>query len=186
MKIFKVLSLLFISLFVGNSMAADITIYYSPSCPHCHHARDFIRNELIYVYNDIKVTEVNVMETSNRQAFFDTVKKCKYESGGVPVMVIGEKCFQGYGESMNNDIRSAIEADFTAEQKKSASDNKAEFDKDSKSFVSAHSERLNAITDTGAKKKLTKSTFDYTNIALFVVMILLALGLGALLFKKQK
>ena len=48
--------------FVGAASAADITIYYSPSCPHCHHARDFISNTLVYEYPELKVTAVNVME----------------------------------------------------------------------------------------------------------------------------
>ena len=32
--------------FMGAASAANITIYYSPTCPHCHHARDFINNNL--------------------------------------------------------------------------------------------------------------------------------------------
>ena len=73
--------------------AADITIYYSPTCPHCHHAREFVENTLIYEYNDLKVVNVNVMDANNRSEFFDTLKKCGYERGGVPVLVVGEKCF---------------------------------------------------------------------------------------------
>ena len=87
---------------------------------------------------------------------------------------------------MQQDIRDAIEIDLSAEQKKSAESNKKEFDKDRQSFVSSHSDRLNAIVDNSAKKKLNKASHDYTNISLFVIMILLGIGLGALLFKKQK
>ena len=36
--------------FVGAASAADITVYYSPTCPHCHHARDFIAQNLVYEY----------------------------------------------------------------------------------------------------------------------------------------
>ena len=36
--------------FMGTASAADVTIYYSPSCPHCHHARDFAINTLVYEY----------------------------------------------------------------------------------------------------------------------------------------
>lgn len=186
MKLSKIFGLMLFAGFIGNAMAANITVYYSPTCPHCHHARDFIKSELIYVYNDLKVEEVNVMETSNRQRFFDTVKKCGYESGGVPVMVIGEKCFQGYADSMQQDIRDAIEIDLSAEQKKSAESNKKEFDKDKQSFVASHSDRVNAVVDNEAKKKLNKASHDYTNISLFVIIILLVAGLGVLLFKKQK
>ena len=103
--------------FISNVNAANITLFYSPTCPHCHHAREFISNELVYVYDDLQVTTVNVMEQDNRQKFYDTLKKCEFKSGGVPVLVIGEKCFQGYGDSMQQNLRDAIEIDLTEEQK---------------------------------------------------------------------
>ena len=99
------------AMFIGNAMAADITIYYSPRCPLCHHAREFISQNLIYEYPNLNVTTVNVMDAANRDEFMATLKKCEYESGGVPVMVVGEKCFQGYGDSMGDSIRAAIEID---------------------------------------------------------------------------
>jgi len=52
----KLLSFIGSLLIIGSASAADITIYYSPTCPHCHHARAFIDNELVYEYKTIKVT----------------------------------------------------------------------------------------------------------------------------------
>ena len=151
MKLFKIAGLLLLSGFIGNAFGADITVYYSPTCPHCHHARDFIKSELIYVYDDLKVEEINVME--HRQDFFNVIKQCEYTSGGVPVLVVGDKCFQGYADSMQNAIRSAIEVDLSEEQKKSAVSNKAEFDKDKKAFAESHKDRLNAIVNKDEQKK---------------------------------
>ena len=51
MKILQSALFLFVGL-MSVANAADITIFYSPSCPHCHHARDFFKNELIYEYDD--------------------------------------------------------------------------------------------------------------------------------------
>jgi glutaredoxin len=186
MKITKILGLVCLFSMVSVANAANITIYHSPSCPHCHHARDFVEHELIYVYDTISVKEVNVMEESNRDEFFNTLKKCEYKTGGVPVMVIGEKCFQGYAESMNDEIRAAVEADLSAEQKQTAQANKKEFDKDKDSFVANHADRKNAIskTETDVKKNLNKTNTN--NVLLFGFIILLVLGLGVVLFKKQK
>ena len=78
MKMSKLLVAVMGAVFIGNANAADITIYYSPTCPHCHHARDFISSALIYEYGDLKVTEVNVMNPDNRPAFADALKKCEY------------------------------------------------------------------------------------------------------------
>lgn len=147
MKIFKMF-FVFLGLFSAAN-AADITIYYSPTCPHCHHARDFIKNELIYEYDSLKVTEVNATVEEARQDFIDALQKCNYTNGGVPVLVIGEKCFQGYGDGLQGDIRAAIEIDLSDAQKKAASDNREELKKNRDAFISSHESRKNAISDKG-------------------------------------
>ena len=185
MKFTKFLSGIFTVFIISNAGAADITLFYSPSCPHCHHARNFIENELIYVYDDLQVVEINVMEQDNRQKFFDTVKKCEFKSGGVPVMVIGGKCFQGYGDSMQNDLRAAIEIDLSDVQKANAEKNKSEFDKNRDNFISGRSDRKNAIINFNGKKKLNNGIFNTTNIILGGLILLLIGGL-VLLLKKQK
>ena len=144
----KILQFAFLFMgFMSVANAANITIFYSPSCPHCHHARDFFKNDLIYEYNDLVVTEVNAPLADNRAEFLDTLKKCEYESGGVPVMVIGEKCFQGYADRLRDDIRKAVELDLSDAQKQSAAENRKSLGENRDAFVSAHSERLNAIVN---------------------------------------
>lgn len=138
---------------ICGANAADIRIFYAPTCPHCHHARDFISSSLIYEYNDLKVSEVNIMNMDNRQAFVDALFKCGYQKGGVPVIVIGEKCFQGYADSMQNDLRAAIEADLTDEQKSAAAANKTAMEQNKDAFVAAHADRKNAITEFEPAKK---------------------------------
>ena len=66
MKKLSIMGIIAGAMFGAAANAADITIYYSPTCPHCHHARDFISNTLIYEYPDLRVTTVNVMESANR------------------------------------------------------------------------------------------------------------------------
>ena len=153
MKILNVLFAIAGLSFISAANAADITIFYSPTCPHCHHARDFISNNLIYEYADLKVTEVNVMNVDNRQAFVDALYKCGYKSGGVPVLVVGEKCFQGYSDASQADLRAAIEADLTDEQKTAAAANKAALEKDKDAFVAAHADRKDAISEKDSQKK---------------------------------
>ena len=153
MKITKILFALICGAFIGGANAADISIYYAPTCPHCHHARDFISSTLIYEYGDLKVTEINVMSADNRQEFVDALYKCGYKSGGVPVLVVGEKCFQGYADSMQDTLRAAVEVDLTDEQKQSASDNKAKMAENKDAFVSAHADRKDTIVFVEGKKK---------------------------------
>ena len=153
MKPLKIASLIFGCAVMGAANAADITIFHSPSCPHCRHAREFIESTLIYEYDNLKVTEVNVMSADNRQEFVDALYKCGYKSGGVPVIVVGEKCFQGYADSMQDTLRAAVEVDLTDEQKQSAKENKAKMTENKDEFVSAHADRKDTIVFVEGKKK---------------------------------
>ena len=149
----KILSALIGCACIGGANAADITIFYSPTCPHCHHAREFISSSLIYEYNDLKVTEVDVTNIENRQTFVDALFKCGYQRGGVPVIVVGDKCFQGYADSMMDEMRTAIEVDLTEEQKSAAAANKISMANDLDAFVAAHADRKNAIAEIEPAKK---------------------------------
>lgn len=147
MKTLSILSAACGIAFMGAASAANITIYYSPTCPHCHHAREFISNTLIYEYPQLMVSEVNVFEDANRPMFEDALKKCEYESGGVPVMVVGDKCFQGYADFMQKDLREAVEVDLSDEDKAAAAKNKEAMEKDAEKFKQEHADRANAISE---------------------------------------
>ena len=180
--------------FAGVGSAADITIYYSPSCPHCHHAREFISNTLIYEYPELKVTAVNVMDQANLPAFQDALKKCEFDNGGVPVMVIGDKCEQGYADFMQDTMREYIEVDLSDEQKAVAAENKAAMTADAEKFKSEHADRTNAVVEYAAtvaeptaepvaepeKKKEGGSTVRFWGL-----LIVLVATLGYVLVRKD-
>ncbi|MBO7508771.1 MAG: hypothetical protein J6T57_00650 [Alphaproteobacteria bacterium] len=188
----KVLGSVLGAVFIGNAMAADITLYYSPTCPHCHHAREFISQTLVYEYPELRVTAVNVMESENRPAFKDALTKCEYESGGVPVMVVGEKCFQGYGDSMADSIRDAVAADLDDAAKKVAAENKKAMESDAAAFRAAHTERADVIVEyksdaksaDDAQKKIDGAEKSDTGWIFYAVLIALVLGLGFVLTRK--
>ncbi|MBO4746325.1 MAG: glutaredoxin family protein [Alphaproteobacteria bacterium] len=187
------------AMFVGNAVAADITVYHMPTCPHCHHARDYISQNLVYEYPTLKVTTVDVTQDVNRGAFIDALKKCKYESGGVPVMVIGEKCFQGFSEAMGDEIRNAIEADLDDAAKKTAAENKKALAADAEGFRKAHTDRENVEVefvaqaqepaqvepqDAQANSAPTPNKND--SWVFYVILGVLVAGLGFVLTRKGK
>ncbi|MDW2958396.1 MAG: glutaredoxin domain-containing protein [Alphaproteobacteria bacterium] len=179
--------------FVGSASAADITVYYSPSCPHCHHAREFISNTLVYEYPELKVTEVNVMEQENLPMFQDALKKCGFESGGVPVLVIGDKCEQGYADFMQDTLREYVEADMNAEQKDIAAANKKAMAEDAEKFRTENSERANAVSEyvvpAEEEKPADVATADNkgnSTIWFWGLLIVLVAGLGYVLVRKDK
>ncbi len=192
MKKISVFGALIGAMFGATAYAADITVYYSPTCPHCHHARDFISNNLIYEYPELNVTMVNVMESANRPEFMNTLKKCKYESGGVPVLVIGEKCFQGYANSMADDLRAAVEVDMTDAAKSIAAENKKAIAADADAFKRAHEDRPNAIVERKVKSANDDAQKKNNKVAkktdsgwvFYVILVALVVGLGFVLTRK--
>ena len=187
----KTLSALFMAAgitFAGAASAANITVYYSPTCPHCHHAREFIANNLVYEYPNITVTQVNVFEEANHQMFQETLKKCEYESGGVPVLVVGEKCFQGYADFMQKDLREAVEADMSDADKATAAENKKALEENAEKFKAEHADRVDAISEYTAannENAQKKTSNAGSSIWFYVLLVALVAGLGFVLLKKD-
>lgn len=186
MKKLSLLSALFGMVFMGAASAADVKVYYSPSCPHCHHARDFISNTLVYEYPELKVTMVNVMETANRPMFEAALKKCKFESGGVPVLVIGDKCEQGYADFMQDKLRGYVEADMNEEQKAAAAENKKAMKDNAEKFKSEHSDRAEAIVEYVATvDDVQKKNSGNSTVWFWALLVVLVAGLGFVLVRKD-
>ena len=174
----------------GAASAADITLYYSPYCPHCHHARDFFVNRIVYEYPDVRVVQVNVMDQKNLPQFQDVLKKCKYDSGGVPVIVVGDKCFQGYADFMQQELRDAVEVDMDAAAKDKAAENKKAMDTDPENFKSKHPDRQNAITEYNPDEQVAenekKNDRTHSTIYFYALLVVLVVALGIVLVRKDK
>ncbi len=149
------LSALASALYFTTAGAADLTLYYSPSCPHCHHARDFINNELVYEYPNISVDMLNLGQGDNITAFRAALEKCEYKSGGVPVIVANGKCFQGYADFMKDDLRAAVSANMSDADKTTADANRKAMAADPEKFRADHAASKGKITERidGDQKK---------------------------------
>ena len=175
---------------MGAASAADITIYYSPSCPHCHHARDFVSNTLIYEYPELQVTMVDVTNPANTPLFQEALQKCEFESGGVPVLVIGDKCEQGYADFMQDSLRESVAIDLSDEQKAVAAENKKAMEADAEKFKTEHADRANSITEHVASVATEEVSEQKKNnggstIYFWALLIALVAGLGFVLIRKD-
>ena len=172
-------------LFMGASAnAADITLYYSPTCGHCHNARDFMAGTLAYEYPTLKIEAVNVLD-GHMADFESTLKKCEYSSGGVPVIVIGDKCFQGYGAGLNNELRKAIESDMSDAQKATAKSNREALEANPTTFKSEHENRANIVTERASGDMSAQKKSDGNNVMYFYILLgVLVLALGFIILRK--
>lgn len=179
--------------FIGMANAADITIYYSPTCPHCHHAQDYTRNNFIYEYPTINVTFIDVTNPDHRAMFIDVLKTCDFSSSGVPVIKIGDKCFQGFAENMADDLRTAIEVDMDDAAKKSAADVKKAIAADGAKYRDEHPTPVATITEyfadttaENAEKKTNASDNKLASWTLGVLALLVVLFSVSVARKKSK
>ena len=167
MKKLSILSALAGLLFCGAASAADITLYYSPYCPHCHHARDFFVNKMIYEYPNLRVVQINVMDEANLPAF--------------------------HAEVMDQELRDAVEVDLSDEEKKVAAENKKELEANPEDFRAKHADRQKAITEYNAaveaaaeKIAAEKKSEKTSSIYFYVLLIALVAALGFVLVRKDK
>ncbi len=176
---------------VCGAHAADMTIYYSPTCPHCHHARDYASNNFIYEYPTMNITMIDVTVPEHRALFIDVIKTCDFSSGGVPVIKIGDKCFQGFAESMADDMRAAIEIDMDDAAKKSAADVKRAISENGDAYRDEHPTPVATITeytatgDENAEKKTTASDSKWASWVL-IILALVVLGFCVSVAKSKK
>lgn len=159
---------------VKTAFSADVTIYFSPSCPHCHHARDFINGQLVQDFPSVKITEVDVTKSENRDAFIAALKKCNYDRGGVPVMVIGEKCFQGYADSMQTELRDAVSIDLQVNKNADVTKNE----------VNATDVEADSNVGTESEQKVEKK--DNAGMYFYGLLLVLFAGLTIIIVKKNK
>ncbi len=99
--------------FSAHAQEAEVNahIYYLTTCGHCHDAREFIYNTLAKEFPSINFEQRNVAEDKFRKTFESDLKKCNLTSYGVPLVVIGDKCFQGYGPKTGDEYRNAIKSE---------------------------------------------------------------------------
>lgn len=178
------LSAIWSMLFIGVASAANVTLYYSPTCPHCHHARDFIAGELVYEYPTITAEAVNVMD-GHYPAFQEALKKCEFESGGVPVIVINDKCFQGYAEFMNQELRDAAAIGLTDAEKEAAAANLKAYGQNPEKFKADNASRANTLVERGTADAQKKNSTNPV-IYFYILLAVLVLGLGFVVIKSGK
>lgn len=150
-KLSFVSAILGLSLINAASASEVITIYYSPSCPYCHYARDDISGKLVYEYPNLTVTEVDVSNPDNRDMFSHALSRCGFKSGGVPVIVYGDKCKQGYSDVLIDEMRELLNASLNEEEKTLVASNRKAMEEEADAFKARNADRKKAVLQFSAK-----------------------------------
>ncbi len=83
---------------VGGDGKFEMVLFYSPTCPHCHHAMEFLEKEIAPKYGDLTITKYNTSTKVGANYYFHYAKKLGIENAGaVPLAVFGDKYELGFG-----------------------------------------------------------------------------------------
>lgn len=91
----------------------NIYLFYGEGCPHCEELKNYLNSldNKEKSYFDIYTFEV-WNNSTNQQFMKESAKSLNKEVSGVPFLIIGNKTFEGYNESMNIKIKKAIKTEY--------------------------------------------------------------------------
>lgn len=90
-----------------DSSEVTMYIFFGDGCPHCAELNEYINSDSFF--KDVKIVKYETWYDANNQELVKKVgKKLGVEVNGVPFIVIGNKYFEGYSSSMNDEIKNTI------------------------------------------------------------------------------
>ena len=127
----------------------NVYLIWGNGCPHCTEFIDFISN-YYKEFSHINLYAFEVWENSKNASLLDAVgKEFNTEVRGVPFIVIGDKTFSGYGKSMDDSIKTAIQNEY----KKPASKRINKFE-----VAATASTKTTTTTTTTTTKEIIQTT----------------------------
>lgn len=91
----------------------NIYLFYGEGCPHCEELKNYLNSLDNKEKSYFNIYTFEVWNNSTNQQFMkDSAKYLNKEVSGVPFLIIGNKTFEGYSESMNIKIKKAIETEY--------------------------------------------------------------------------
>ena len=84
---------------IGGDNKNEMILFFSPTCPHCHHALEFLDKEVAPKYKNLVITKHNASTKVGANYYFHYAKKLNIDSAGaVPLAIFGDKYELGFDE----------------------------------------------------------------------------------------
>lgn len=91
----------------------NIYLFYGEGCPHCEELKNYLNSLDNKEKSYFNIYTFEVWNNSTNQQFMkDSAKYLNKEVSGVPFLIIGNKTFEGYNESMNIKIKKTIKTEY--------------------------------------------------------------------------
>jgi hypothetical protein len=91
----------------------NIYLFYGEGCPHCEELKNYLNSLDNKEKSYFNIYTFEVWNNSTNQQFMkESAKSLNKEVSGVPFLIIGNKTFEGYNESMNIKIKKATKTEY--------------------------------------------------------------------------
>ena len=113
MKIKKILFLLTLFLVLPftkvNAEAVNVNVFYGEGCPYCAEEEKYLNILKSELGDNLNIQRYEVWNNDENSKLLSDVRMALNDNGdGVPFVVIGNKTFTGYNDSVAEDIKTAI------------------------------------------------------------------------------
>ena len=96
-----------------------VYLFRGQGCSHCHEFLEFVASDLVKEYGDkFELISYEVWNNKENANLMEEVSEyLDDDANGVPYIIIGEKTYNGYSESMNDKIKTAIDDLYKSEER---------------------------------------------------------------------
>ncbi len=106
---------------VEASALTTMKIFYSPTCPHCRHAKEFIKDYLQEEYPEVVFEKHDVSQRHEANLMQHYASKLNIFGMGVPTIIVGDDYVQGYRTSVtDNEYRRLLDMYVSSAEKEYA------------------------------------------------------------------
>ncbi|MBR2841141.1 MAG: hypothetical protein IKF01_04735 [Bacilli bacterium] len=102
-----------------SDQKVNVYLFRGKGCSHCYEFLEYVSKDLIKESGEyFNLVTYEVWNNEDNKELMDKVAEyLGEEAGGVPFIVIGDKVFAGYAESMNDEMKEAIKKLYDSEDR---------------------------------------------------------------------
>ena len=102
-----------------SDQKVNVYLFRGKGCSHCYEFLEYVSKDLIKESGEyFNLVTYEVWNNEDNKEVMDKVAEyLGEEAGGVPFIVIGDKVFAGYAESMNDEMKEAIKKLYDSEDR---------------------------------------------------------------------
>ena len=152
----------------SNDKKVNLYLFRGEGCPHCAEAEEWL-DSIKGEYGDyFKVVDYEVWNNEDNAELMEKVAKIRNEDvSGVPYIIIGDKSWNGFDESYENDMIEQIKSVYAQD-------------------VSKRYDIMKYINDSSSNSKTSKKKSSSSGVLALIIVLIVAGGAGYGIYYARK